>query len=490
VQRTQEVINRIQRIALGDDTGKYQGPPAAPGDKRYPGVPGIAHTVSVAGMSFLMSANGSNFGSTFLVLEPFDRRKGHELYDEAIAAQVSALFNAEIEDAVVSVFRAPPIQGLGNAGGFQVQVEQRGFVDLEELQLTTDDLVAAANQDPRFAGVFTLFRAETPQIYIKPDRTKCEALLVDVAEVNNTLQVYMGGYFVNLFNKFGRTWQVIVMAEPRYRTKAEYVSQLKVRNKLGEMVPLGTVVDIQNAGGPVLVMRYNMYASAAVFGANAPGTSSGQAIQIIEELADRQGATIEWTGMTEFERRAGNVVYFVFGLGTLLVYLVLAAKYESWSLPVSVILVVPMCVLCAVTGMMIASMPIDIFVQVGLLVLVAMAAKNAVLIVEFAEQLRREGKPMMEAVVEACRLRLRPILMTSFAFIGGVVPLMLGRGAGAEMRVSLGTAVFAGMVGVTIFGILLTPVFYYVIMKRRPPIEAPPQAGPDAQPGDVHIKPA
>jgi multidrug efflux pump len=275
----------------------------------------------------------------------------------------------------------------------------------------------------------------------------------------------MGGLYVNLFNKFGRTWQVNVMADETFRTQPDYLAQIKVRNLPGQMVPLGTLAVVESVGGPAMVMRYNMYPSASVNLNTAPGVSSGETLKIVDDLARKQGVPYEWTEIMFMQILAGNVAAFVFGLGTLLVYLVLAAKYESWRLPLSVILVVPMCLLCAVTGMLIMRLPVDIFVQIGFLVLIGMAAKNAVLIVEFAEQLRREGKPMDEAIVESSRLRFRPIIMTSFAFILGVLPLVLGHGAGAEMRRSLGTAVFSGMIGVTIFGVFLTPVFYYAIMK-------------------------
>jgi multidrug efflux pump len=489
LQRSDEVMHQLERILLGDESQRYKGRRAKqPGEKKYEGVEGVAHTVSVAGQSFLLGSNGSNFGSCFVILDGFDERRDHELYDEIIASKIQKLVAMEIEDAIVSVFRAPPIQGLGNAGGFKFQVEQRGFVDLVALQKATDEIVLIGNTPPqkrdpaepgprKLAGLFTMFRAETPQLYIDVDRTKCQSLHVNVDDVFNTLQVYMGGAYVNLFNRFGRTWQVNVMADSQFRTESDYLAQLKVRNKEGEMVPLGTLASVRDAGGPVMVMRYNMYNSASVNGAALPGVSSGEAIAEIEKLCKDNGVPFEWTEITYLQIKAGNVAILVFGLGTLLVYLVLAAKYESWSLPLSVILVVPMCLLCAIVGMLIARLPVDIFVQIGFLVLVGLAAKNAVLIVEFAEQLRREGKPMLEAIVESCKLRFRPIVMTSFAFILGVVPLMLGHGAGAEMRRSLGTAVFSGMIGVTIFGVLLTPVFYYSIMwlaeRRKSPPTSP-----------------
>ncbi|HBO43878.1 MAG TPA: transporter [Planctomycetaceae bacterium] len=454
VERTKRVMEQVDRIALGD--------PSDP--QTHPAIPGVAHTLSVAGQSFLLNANGSNFGSCFVILAPFEERRSREEYDAVVAQRLRERFAAEIEEAQVQVFRAPPIQGLGSGGGFKLQVEQRGYVDLMALQRQTDELVAAVNADPRFIGAFTMFRADTPQFYLDIDRTKCESLGVAVQDVFNTLQIYMGGYFVNLFNDFGRTWQVNVLAEPDFRTDVTELTQLKVRNKFGQMVPLATLCRPDSVGGPVMVMRYNMYASAPVVGNPAPGTSSGQVIDIVGGMAEKLNVPFEWTEIMYLQIRAGNVAIYVFAIGTMLVFLVLAAKYESWKLPFSVILVVPMCLLCAVVGMMIAAMPIDIFVQIGFLVLVGLAAKNAILIVEFANELYQNGRSLHDAAVEAARLRLRPIVMTSFAFILGVVPLLVGTGAGAEMRNSLGTAVFAGMIGVTFFGITLTPVFFFAMM--------------------------
>jgi multidrug efflux pump len=380
---------------------------------------------------------------------------------------------------VITVFRAPPIQGLGTAGGFKLQLEQRGFVDLQALQADVDNLVQAGNEDPRLVGLFTIYRANTPQVYLDIDRTKCESLDVEVPDAFNTLQVYMGGYFVNLFNKFGRTWQVNILADQAFRAQPEAIGNLKVRNKQGEMVPLGTLTEAIDAGGPVMVTRYNMYAAAPINGNTAPGVSSGESIEIMAGLAQQQGVAFEWTEITLMQILAGNTAIYVFALGTLLVFLILSAKYESWSLPMSVILVVPLCLLCSVVGMLIVGLPVDVFVQVGFLVLVGLAAKNAILVVEFAKQLQEGGKPAMEATVEASKQRLRPIIMTAFAFILGVVPLVLSEGAGAEMRSSLGTAVFSGMLGVTGFGIFLTPVFYYLINRpkkggaKQPTVESP-----------------
>ena len=346
LERTQQVMGVVDKIALGD-----------PDDKQnYPGIPGVDHTLSVSGQSILLSANGSNFGSTFVILKPFDKRHSHEEYDAVIAEKLRRKFGQQIDDAVITVFRAPPIQGLGNAGGFQLQVEQRGFVDLDELQSATDELVRDANTDPlhRLIGVFSMFRADTPQLYVDIDRTKCESLMVPVSDVFNALQTYMGGYYVNLFNLFGRTWQVNLQAQGEFRTQGSSVGQLKVRNKLGQMVPLATLATVKSVGGPVMYMRYNMYPSAAVNGNPAPGVSSGQAIQLMENKCDELNLPYEWTTITYMQIQAGNVGLFVFGLGSMLVFLVLAAKYESWKLPLSVILVVPMCLLCSVVGMLIA----------------------------------------------------------------------------------------------------------------------------------------
>jgi len=477
LERTNAVMNQLQRMALGDDTGLYFGPPGKNG-KKYPGIPGAAHTVSVAGMSFLLNTAGSNLGSMFISLKPFDERTSHDEYDEVVAQQMRKLANVDIEDAIVTVFRAPPIQGLGSAGGFKLQIQQKGFVNLPELQQATDEFVRTANADKRLVGMFSMFRAETPQLYVDIDRTKCESMQVPVDDVFNTLQVFMGGYFANLFNKFGRTWQVNLLADEQFRAQAERLRMLKVRNKLGDMVPLGSLATIKDIGGPVMIMRYNMYTSAAVNGNSAPGVSTGQAIGVVTEIADKLGVPFEWTEITYMQIQAGNVAIFAFALGSLVVYLVLAAQYESWAEPAAVILVVPMCLLCSVASMLIVKMPVDIFVQIGFLVLVALAAKNAILIVEFARERLKHGQPVMESVIEACRLRLRPIIMTSFAFTLGVVPLMLGHGAGAEMRQSLGIAVFGGMLGVTFFGIFLTPVFYFLLMRRVGPSVIPATGTP------------
>jgi multidrug efflux pump len=466
VQRTDAIMAKIDKIARN--------------------IPGVAHTVGVSGEAFLTTTNGPNLATMFLPLKPFEQRTPAE-YDAVIAAKVQQQCNQEIEGALIGVFRAPPIQGLGNAGGFKLQTEQRGYVDLSGLQTMTDQLVQRASTDPHYAVVFTLYRAHTPQLFVDIDRAKVQSLQVPIQDVFTTLQVYMGGYYVNQFNKFGRTWQVNIQADPESRATANILKQLYVRSTTsqgpgqGQMVPLGTLLRAENSTGPLSVMRYNMYTSAAVNGVPAPGVSSGTVVEEMTKLAGELDVPFEWTEMTFLQVQAGNIAGLIFGLGTVLVYLVLAAKYESWRLPLAVILVVPMCLLAAVTGMAIASLPIDIFVQIGLLVLVGLACKNAILIVEFAQEQRQQGQGLHEAALDAARIRFRPIIMTSVAFIGGVYPLVVATGAGAEMRQSLGTAVFSGMIGVAIFGIFLTPVFFFVLLwfgSHKP--AGPPPVSPTA----------
>jgi multidrug efflux pump len=456
VQRTDQIMGKIQEIAMS--------------------TPGVAHTVGVAGESFLLGTNGSNLGSMFVVLEPWESRSSGE-YDAVIAEKIEEKCQKEIEGAVVGVFRAPPIRGLGNAGGFKLQTEQRGYVDLKRLQDDTDKLIDKANADAHFAGAFTVYRASTPQLYVDIDRSKAISLQVPILDVFTTLQVEMGGLYVNQISKFGRTWQVQVEAAPPFRAQAETVKRLQVRNTQAEMVPLGTLAHVDRVTGPGMVMRYNMYTSAAINGTPAPGASSGDVLTQMTRLANESGVKFEWTEMSYLENQEGQVGLLIFALGTVLVYLVLAAKYESWRLPLAVILVVPLCMLAAVTGMWIAHLPMDIFVQIGLLVLVGLACKNAILIVEYARQLRQGGADIDVAAIEASKIRFRPIIMTSLAFAFGVLPLVLARGAGAEMRQSLGVAVFAGMIGVTLFGIILTPVFFRMLLHlgggRTPQREVP-----------------
>jgi multidrug efflux pump subunit AcrB len=455
MQRTDEVMRRIEKTALDleIDVG---------GTKKK----GVKNTVAVAGQSLLLGANAPNFGSMFVMLEDFDKRRGRELSGEAIAARLQAELQDEIKDAVINVFGAPPLEGLGTAGGFKMIVEDRGDSGLVTLQEVADDIVATAGKTDGLRGLFTSFRANTPWLYLNINRTQAKTMNVSMGELFNTLQVYLGSLYVNDFNKFGRTWQVNVQASSDYRKGTEELKNLKVRSDKGKMVPLGTLATIEERSGPVLLMRYNMYPSAAVNLSAAPGVSSGQAIQIMDDLVARKDVRAmryEWTELALLQLQTGNTAMLVFLLAVVLVFLVLAAQYESWSLPLAVILVVPMCLLCSIAGVYLAHLDVNIFTQVGFIVLVGLACKNAILIVEFAKARREAGVDRHQATLDACKLRLRPIIMTSFAFILGVVPLVISEGAGAEMRRTLGTAVFSGMLGVTLFGIFLTPVFYYVI---------------------------
>jgi multidrug efflux pump subunit AcrB len=361
-------------------------------------------------------------------------------------------------------------------------LEVTGNLDLAALEAQTTNFSEKGGKLPGFVGMFCSFRASTPQLFVDVDRIKCKTMKVDLNDVFDTLQAFLGGYYVNDFNRFGRTWQVNVQADAPYRINADKVKQFKVRNADGEMVPLGAVATVRDDSGPVFVQRYNMYTATGINGATLPGVSSGTVIESLERLAKRElprNMSYEWSELTFMEKETTRVEslgdllqnpFTAFVGAVVLVFLVLAALYESWSLPLSVILVVPMCLLCALAGVFIAGMDLNIFVQIGFVVLVGLACKNAILIVEFARDRQKEGHSVYDATVEAAQVRLRPILMTSFAFILGVLPLVIAKGAGAEMRRTLGTAVCAGMLGVTLFGIYLTPVFFHVIRRliRKP----------------------
>jgi multidrug efflux pump subunit AcrB len=362
----------------------------------------------------------------------------------------------------------PPVEGLGTTGGFKLIIEDRGNLGLGELQRVAEQVVSRGNRTPGLEGLFSGSRASTPWLYLDIDRTKCMALGVNVSDVFNTLQVFLGSFYVNNFNNFGRTWQVVVQADREFRDRVELVRRLQVKNSQGQMVELGTLLDVHDTAGPVMLLRYNLYSAAAVTGNPAPETSSGEAIALVQEVADQslpRSMAYDWTELTYLQLQAGNTAIIAFALSVVFVFLVLAALYESWTMPLAVILVVPMCLLCAITGVELARSEVTIFTQIGLVVLVGLASKNAILIVEFGRQLQEQGQSRREATLEASRLRLRPIVMTSFAFIFGVVPLVIATGAGAEMRRALGIAVFSGMLGVTAFGIFLTPVFYYLVRR-------------------------
>jgi multidrug efflux pump len=438
--------------------------------------PGVGHTVGVSGQSLILNANAPNLGSMYVILKDFNERPG--LSASAIAADLTERCRREVPGAVVTAFGAPPIAGLGTTGGFKLIVEDRGNLGADELQRVSEQVVARGNKTAGLAGLFNSNRANTPWLHLEIDRIKCMALGVQVSDVFSTLQINLGSFYVNNFNEFGRTWQVNVQADQRFREQVADILRLQVRNSQGQMVRLGTLMSVSDTSGPVSVMRYNLYAASAITGNSAPGTSSGQAITRMQQVANHtlpESMASEWTELTYLQLQAGNQAIFVFALAVVFVFLVLAAQYESWGLPLAVILVVPMCLLCSVVGVRIAGMEVNIFTQIGFVVLVGLASKNAILIVEFAKQQQEAGVPGPEAALEACRLRLRPILMTSFAFILGVVPLVIATGAGAEMRRALGQAVFSGMLGVTIFGIFLTPVFFYVIRRfsRVPPAQPP-----------------
>ncbi len=427
--------------------------------------PGVEHTVGVSGQSLILNANAPNLGSLYIMLKPFDQRHGREQSADAIAASLKERCRA-VRGANVSVFGAPPIDGLGNTGGFKLIVEDRGNLGSEQLRRIGTAIVSHGADTPEVQGLFNSSGTDTPSLYLDIDRTKCMALGVQVSDVFNTLQVYFGSYYVNNFNEFGRTWQVNIQAAPGFRSDVADVRRLQVRNNQGQMIRLGTLLDVRDTSGPVMVLRYNMYSSIAITGDAAPGVSSGQAVAQMQRIADEElprSMVAEWTELAYLQLQAGDTAMYFFALAVVFVFLVLAAQYESWKLPLAVILVVPMCLFCSLLGVQIAHLEVTIFTQIGFVVLVGLASKNAILIVEFAKQQHESGVPAWSATVEACKLRLRPIIMTSFAFILGVVPLVVAEGAGAEMRRSLGVAVFAGMLGVTLFGIFLTPVFFYVL---------------------------
>jgi multidrug efflux pump len=499
-ERTRHAIDQIAKIALE--------------------TPGVNHTNAVAGNSFVLSAYGSNFGSMFIILDDFPLRRDPERHADAIAATIRSECAMRVPGAQVNVFGAPPVSGIGRTGGFRLMVEDRGAVggsagkrtnarpestapeqtrrqededDYKLLQGQTENFIEKANEQKQVSGLFTVFKADAPQGFLDVDRAACLAHGVEIKDVADVLAATMGAKYVNDFNAFGRTWQVNVQAEQHYRTELEDVKLLKVRNKHGAMTPLGSLLKPRPVSGPLVITRYNMYPAAPVNGNVTPGTSTGDAMAVLEQLADQElpnRMAFEWTDLMFIEKQSRDTGMLMFGLAVVFVFLVLAALYESWALPLAVILVVPICVVGSVTGIYLAGSYIDpgastylpfdaqghflpwakvtgqdvnIFTQIGFVVLIGLACKNAILIVEFAKYKREEGANRREAVLAACKLRFRPILMTSVAFILGVSPLLFSHGAGAEMRQALGLAVFSGMIGVTMFGIFLTPVFFVLV---------------------------
>jgi multidrug efflux pump len=549
-ERTQAVMSKTSLIALNTtievpshegEEGAFQNDKGEWKKKVKP----IKHVNAVAGNSFVLSAYGSNFGSMFIILDGFENRRERALNADNVAAQLRKRFNDACPEAQVQVFGAPAVSGLGRAGGFRIMIEDRGDVGPRMLQGQTEAFIDKANQQKQVVGLFTVFKTNSPQLVVSVNTNACLERHVDVGDVYAALQGTMGARYANDFNLFGRTWQVNVQADHPYRDQIEDVKRLKVRNKSGRMVPLGALLNVQENSGPLVITRYNMYPAAAVNGNVAPGTSTGDAIAVLEKLSEQQlpdRMAYEWTELTYLEKQARNSGALVFGLSVAFVFLILAALYESWAFPLAVILVVPVCVSCSlgavwltdpgsavqtfaswglipglpegklppanwivgglsaapdtplwfrigfgidhvlagppsppadytgwrgVSGWLLANgigkQDVNIFTQVGFVVLVGLACKNAILIVEFAKIARDEGADLNTAVLDACRLRFRPIMMTSVAFMLGVLPLAVATGAGAEMRQALGIAVLGGMIGVTAFGVVLTPVFFAVV---------------------------
>jgi multidrug efflux pump len=448
LDRTEDVIKRMSEIALKQ--------------------PGVEAAVAFPGLSINGFTNSPNSGIVFVTLKPFEERKLASESAGAIAGQLNGKY-AAIQEAYMAIFPPPPVQGLGTIGGFRLQIEDRGNLGYDELYKETMNIIGKSRSVPELAALFTSYTVNVPQVDAAIDREKAKTLGVPISDIFDTLQVYLGSLYANDFNRFGRTYQVNIQAEQQFRQEADQIGQLKVRNNRGEMIPLATLLKVTDTSGPDRVMHYNGFITAEINGAAGPGYSSGQAQAAMEKLLKQElpnGMTYEWTDLTYQQILSGNTALLVFPLCVLLAFLVLAALYESWSLPLAVILIVPMTLLSAIAGVIIAGSDNNIFTQIGLIVLVGLACKNAILIVEFAKDEQSKGKTPLEAVLEACRLRLRPILMTSFAFIMGVVPLVMSSGAGAEMRHAMGVAVFSGMLGVTFFGLLLTPVFFVLIRNH------------------------
>lgn len=447
IDRTEDVIRRMGEIALAQ--------------------PGVENAVAFPGLSINGFTNSSSAGIVFATLKPFDERKSPELSAGAIAASLNAKF-ADIKDAYIAVFPPPPVMGLGTLGGFKLQLQDRGALGYAELEAAKEAFIAAAAKAPELGPTFSSYQINVPQLDVDLDRVKAKQLGVPITDVFDTMQIYLGSLYVNDFNRFGRVYQVRAQADAPFRAEAADILALKTRNANGDMVPLSSLVKVKQSFGPEMVVRYNGYTSADINGGPAPGYSSDQAQAAAERIADEvlpRGVKYEWTDLIYQKILAGNAGVWVFPISVLLVFLVLAAQYESLTLPLAVILIVPMSILAALTGVWLTAGDNNIFTQIGLMVLVGLSAKNAILIVEFARELELRGRGIVEAAIEASRLRLRPILMTSIAFIMGVVPLVTSSGAGAEMRHAMGVAVFSGMLGVTFFGLFLTPVFYVLLRK-------------------------
>ena len=448
LDRTEEVIREMSRIAMEH--------------------PGVEDAIAFPGLNINGFTNSPSSGVLFATLTDFDKRTTPDLSGGAIAAQLNQNFGS-IKGAFVAIFPPPPVMGLGTIGGFRLQVEDRRNLGFEELERVTQEVIGKAWAHPALTDAFTSFTVAVPQLDVDVDREKAVSQGVNIDTLFTTMQGYLGSLYVNDFNLFGRTYQVNVQADAQYRQDIENITQFKVRNAQGEMIPLGSFLNIEHSAGPDRVMHYNGYVTAEINGAAAPGYSSDQAKAAIEEILAETlplGMTYEWTEITYQQILAGNASTFVFPLVVLLVFLVLAAQYESLRLPLAIILIVPMTLLSALIGVQVYGGDNNVFTQIGLIVLVGLATKNAILIVEFAKELQDKGMDALSAIKEASRLRLRPILMTSIAFIMGVLPMAVSTGAGSEMRQAMGVAVFSGMIGVTVFGLILTPVFYYLIQRK------------------------
>ena len=461
LDRTEDVIRRMSDIALKE--------------------PGVESAIAFPGLSINGFTNSSSAGIVFVTLKPFDERHDAALSGDAITANLNGKF-AGIKDAFIAVFPPPPVMGLGTMGGFKLQIEDRAAMGYAELDKATQAFLAKARQAPELGPTFSNYQINVPQLDVDLDRVKAKQLGVPVTDVFDTLQIYLGSMYVNDFNRFGRVFQVRAQADAPFRAHPDDILQLKTRSDTGQMVPLSALVDVKQTFGPEMVVRYNGFTAADINGGPAPGYSSDQAQEAAERIAAEtlpRGIKYEWTDLTYQQILAGNAGVWVFPISVLLVFLVLAALYESLTLPLAVILIVPMSILAALTGVWLTGGDNNIFTQIGLMVLVGLSAKNAILIVEFARELEMQGSTPLSAAIEASRLRLRPILMTSIAFIMGVVPLVLSSGAGSEMRHAMGVAVFFGMLGVTLFGLFLTPVFYVLLRSlggRKLHSAAPHQA--------------
>jgi multidrug efflux pump len=445
LDRTEKVIRRMGDIALKQ--------------------PGVENAIAFPGLSINGFTNSSSAGIVFVTLAPFEKRRGAALSANAIAGSLNRQFSG-IKDAFIAVFPPPPVMGLGTVGGFKLQIEDRAGVGYAKLDAAAQAFLARARQTPELGPAVSSYQINVPQLDVNLDRVKAKQLGVPITDVFDTMQIYLGSLYVNDFNRFGRVYQVRAQADAQYRSRPEDILHLKTRSRSGEMVPLSSLVEVTPGFGPEMVVRYNGYTAADINSGPAPGYSSDQAQAAAERIAAATlpaGVKFEWTDLTYQQILAGNAGLWVFPISLLLVFLVLAALYESLTLPLAVILIVPMGILAALTGVWLTGGDNNIFTQIGLMVLVGLACKNAILIVEFARELELQGVPTFQAAIEASRLRLRPILMTSIAFIMGVVPLVTSVGAGSEMRHAMGIAVFFGMMGVTLFGLFLTPVFYVLL---------------------------